>query len=32
MQALLGAAKFDVPKTTVEWEAHNLMQQTVKDT
>ena len=31
MEALLKVAQFDVPKTLVEWEAHNLMQQTVKD-
>lgn len=31
MEALLKAAKFDVPKTLVEWEARNLMQQTAQD-
>ena len=31
MDALLKAAKFDVPKALVEWEARNLMQQTAQD-
>jgi len=31
MEALLKAAKFGVPKTLVEWETRNLMQQTVQD-
>jgi len=31
MEALLKVAKFDVPKTLVEWEVRNLMQQTAQD-
>ena len=31
MDVLLKVAQFDVPKTLVEWEAQNLMQQTVQD-
>ena len=31
MEALLKVAQFDVPKTLVEWEARNLMQQTLQD-
>lgn len=31
MEALLRVAKFGVPKTLVEWETRNLMQQTVQD-
>ena len=31
MDALLKAAQFDLPKALVEWEAHNLMQQTARD-
>lgn len=31
MDALLKAAKFEVPKALVEWEVRNLMQQTAKD-
>lgn len=31
MEALLKVARFDVPKTLVEWEARNLMEQTAKD-
>jgi trigger factor len=31
MEALLKAAQFDVPKTLVEWEARNMMQQTAQD-
>ncbi len=31
MDALLKVAKFDLPKSLVEWEVQNLMQQTVKD-
>jgi trigger factor len=31
MDALLKVAQFDLPKSLVEWEVQNLMQQTVKD-
>ena len=31
MDALLQVAKFDLPKSLVEWEMRNLMQQTVRD-
>lgn len=31
MEVLLKAAKFDVPKTLVEWESQNLMKQAMKD-
>lgn len=31
LDALLKVAKFDLPKALVEWEAQNLMQQTVQD-
>jgi len=31
MEALLKVAGFDVPKTLVEWEARNIMQQTAQD-
>ena len=31
MEALLKVARFDVPKTLVEWEVRNLMQQTAQD-
>lgn len=31
MDALLKVAKFDLPKSLVEWEVQNLMQQTVRD-
>lgn len=31
MEALLKAARFDVPKSLVEWESQNLMQQTARD-
>lgn len=31
MEALLKVAGFDVPKTLVEWEVRNLMQQTAQD-
>lgn len=31
METLLKAAQFDVPKTLVEWEARNMMQQTAQD-
>lgn len=31
MEALLKVSSFGVPKTLVEWEARNLMQQTAKD-
>lgn len=31
MEVLLKAAKFEVPKSLVEWDARNLMQQTAQD-
>lgn len=31
MEALLKAAKFEVPRTLVEWETQNLMRQTARD-
>jgi trigger factor len=31
MDALLKVANFDIPKSLLEWESHNLMQQTARD-